>query len=141
MLSEAVGHAYLTLSFSLLIAGGMPACGDGILEVGDEWTAMVRTTTTGEDLDTDGYVVVPDKGSRVRIQTPNDRAILKLEEGDHMLELTDVAENCTVQGDNPVAVTTAKGKVASVSFHIYCEAMEHGQRHNSSKREQSDRVP
>jgi WD40 repeat protein len=89
--------------------------GDGALEV--------TTSTTGEDLDGDGYSLTLDGGTAEAIG--NDAVVTKsnLAPGDYQVELGDVAANCSVAGDNPRTVSVAAGATAETTFTVTCTAL------------------
>ena len=43
--------------------------------------------------------------------------------GTHTVRLTQIAENCTVNGANPVLVTTPSGSTVNVAFQVTCTAL------------------
>ena len=70
----------------------------------------VATSTTGHDLDPDGYTCRLDGGARSRSIGINETEVMAdIVAGDHSVELSDVADNCTVGGDNPMADRTRVG--------------------------------
>ncbi|MGD8869214.1 MAG: hypothetical protein PVI01_16455 [Gemmatimonadales bacterium] len=80
----------------------------------------VSTSTTGRDIDPDGYAVSVDGAEGQAIAVNGGRTISGLAAGDHQLELTRVAANCTVAGSNPRAVTLTAGADAQMSFEVSC---------------------
>lgn len=88
----------------------------------------VTTATAGEDIDIDrdGYAVSVDGGARQAIGVSETVTISRLAEGDHDVELTGVAANCTVAGSNPRKVVVTAGDTAPVSFDVSCEVSTGG---------------
>ena len=82
---------------------------------------LVRTQTNGQDLDPDGYALSVDGAGAGPIAT-NGSASLALSPGDHSVELTGVAANCTVGGDNPRTVTLPINAGAETLFEVTCQA-------------------
>jgi hypothetical protein len=81
----------------------------------------VAASTTGEDLDPDGYTVTVDGAQTQRVPT-NDRVTFAgLAAGGHEVLLDDVADNCTVSGANPRTVNVPAGETASTTFDVTCE--------------------
>ena len=89
----------------------------------DTGTLEFSVTTTGEDLDPDGYTLDLDGGAMTESIEVNGSATLEdMEAGDHTVELTDVAANCTVDGDNPRTVGVESGATETVEFSVACTA-------------------
>ena len=79
----------------------------------------VSTSTTGSDLDLDGYSVSIDGTPGIPIGT-NAVVSLTLPIGSHSVELVGVAQNCVVDGANPrTALVTVEG-TARVAFATSC---------------------
>ena len=57
----------------------------------------------------------------------NDTLTLDLDEGTYSLELTEVADNCAVTGENPVSVDIAFDLLASAQFEVVCSTVEAGE--------------
>lgn len=82
----------------------------------------IATTTTGVEVDPDGYNVSID-GQAPQLVGPNATLIIdRLAEGQHTVELTGIAGNCAVGGQNPQAVSVLSGSTASLSFEITCSS-------------------
>ena len=86
---------------------------------------QVATTTTGEEIDSDGYTVVVDEDSAELIEVTDTLIIPNLAAGDHTVLLEDVQENCTV-ARNPLAFTVPAGDTAAVAFAVTCVAAAGG---------------
>jgi hypothetical protein len=90
--------------------------------VGPTGALQVSTSTSGSDLDPNGYSVIVD-GSGSRSIGINDQVTLTgLPPGDHSVELGGVASNCGVNGSNPRTVNVQAGGTASVAFTVTCTA-------------------
>lgn len=120
--------------------GGLPAnCGagtEGLLRVvnlrGDDTAGVafnigctrttgdvnVSVTTTGADIDPDGYLLT--MGSFIVAYTPSNGTISlpQLTPGVYTFGLLDVADNCTFQSPQPVTVST--GTVSAVNITVTC---------------------
>ena len=83
---------------------------------------IIRTSTTGVELDPDGYGVQVDGLAVQRIGAEATVTIDRLSEGEHSVTLSGVAPNCAVEGENPRAATVATGSTASVAFAVTCGA-------------------
>jgi hypothetical protein len=90
----------------------------------------VTVTTTGADLDPDGYAVWVDPGCDA-YEAPcaadatigvNDAVTIGVEPGGHAVELVGLAANCAVSGANPRAATVTAGDTAEVAFAVTCVA-------------------
>lgn len=80
----------------------------------------VATNTSGLDIDPDGYAFSVDGGSGHAIDVNGTRTISGLAAGDHELELTGVAANCTVAGNISRTVTVTAGETAQTLFEVNC---------------------
>jgi hypothetical protein len=83
---------------------------------------QVSTSTTGVDLDPDGYTVTVDSTLSQPIDPSGTALFTALPEGQHLVELSGLAANCTVSGDNPVTVMVTFGTTAATSFTVDCAA-------------------
>src|SRR2546426_1072773 len=82
----------------------------------------VTNTTTGSNLDPDGYTVTVDKTTSQPMATNGSTTFTALAAGDHSVALSGVAENCSVAGANPQTVTVPTGGTVSTTFDISCTA-------------------
>ncbi len=111
-----------TLSFALCgMMLALAACGDDSIspEVG---TLDISVVTSGEDLDADGFTLVLDgvPGSGV---ASGEVVAIELEPGIHTVELTGVADNCEVEGENPREITVELDAAVDVAFSVVCTAI------------------
>lgn len=96
-----------------------------VLTVTCALTGSVRATvtTTGVDLDPDGYYVSVQGGGETQqrsIGTNASVTIAQLLAGDYTVTLLGLAGNCTVSGANPVTTTVVSGATADVAFSVTC---------------------
>jgi hypothetical protein len=92
----------------------------------------VSTTTTGDPVDPDGYMLLLD-GAQTHPVGANDAATLSgVTPGDHTVGLSGVSVNCRVDGDNPRTVTVAADGTGSVTFTIHCAGITGGVTHWTS---------
>ena len=81
----------------------------------------IVTQTTGQDIDPNGYLV--DVSGEIRGADSNGRFTWPpLPVGDYTVELEDVADNCTVQSENPQAKTLEPNVTTEAVFQVTCEA-------------------
>ncbi len=83
-------------------------------------TLTVTATTSGPELDPDGYGVTLDGGASQPLGINAAITLPNISTSSHQVELIGVALNCTVSGTNPRNVTVAAGKTASVAFTVTC---------------------
>jgi len=85
----------------------------------------VTTETSGSDPD-DGYTVsVAD--TSVSIGANDSTTLLGLQEDDQDVQLSDVAGNCEVDGDNPRTVSITAGTTTSTTFTVTCSSSSNSQ--------------
>ena len=83
------------------------------------WIA-VSASTSGEDLDADGFTVVVDGGAPTAIGINGSMTASGLAPGDYTVELQDLAFNCSASGSNPRQVTVTADAETSVAFDVTC---------------------
>jgi len=89
-------------------------------------TLTVTASTTGSNLDPDGYTVTLDGNASTSqpLATNGGTATFNaVAAGSHSVALSGVATNCTVSGPNPQSVTVPAGGTASASFTVNCTAL------------------
>jgi hypothetical protein len=104
--------ASATVAFAITCAAPPPVTG----------TLRITTSTTGADLDADGYAVALDGGTSQPIGTTATATLANVTPGTRLVRLSRLAGNCRVQGTNPRSVTVSGGATADVSFTITCTA-------------------
>ena len=81
----------------------------------------VTTSTTGSDLDPNGYTVTLDGSTSQSIATDGGSTTFpNVPAGSHSVALSDVASNCTVSGGTSHGVTIIAGQPNSTSFSVSC---------------------
>jgi len=84
---------------------------------------QVSVTTTGVELDTNGYSVAIDGGVRRAIPVNSAMTLSGLSAGSHNILLAELAPNCAAGGGaNPRLVTVVAGDTAKVAFSVTCVA-------------------
>jgi len=82
----------------------------------------VATSTTGTDVDPNGYTVTVDGSINQSVGTNGNVTFTNLGVGDHTVLLTGIAANCTVTGSNPRTVGVQFGD-NNETFDVTCEAL------------------
>src|SRR5213082_625278 len=89
---------------------------------GGTGSLTVTTSTTGSDLDPDGYTVTLDGGATSQPIATNGSVSFTGPAGDHTVALSGMAGNCSVSGANPRTVTVPSGGTVSTTFSVTCAA-------------------
>ncbi|MFP8488611.1 IPT/TIG domain-containing protein [Gracilimonas sp. Q87] len=86
-------------------------------------TVEVSISTTGVDLDPDGYNLYLDKGDAVPVGINDLYTYSSVPEGSHTLELTDIAANCTISNGtpNPNTFEVIAGQTSQINYALSCE--------------------
>ncbi len=82
----------------------------------------VTTSTTGATIDPDGYTVTVDGSESQAVGVNATVTFSDLSGGGHSVELSDVAVNCAVGGENPRTVPVAVGSTVPTTFDATCTA-------------------
>lgn len=94
--------------------------GDFTTEFDPGTGALTVTTATQNNLDPDGLVLIMD-GTPVRVLDAEGTVTLgSVPAGDHELEITDVAPNCGMEGENPRTVSVVESATLAVDFTLAC---------------------
>ena len=108
------GFAFASLSLSGCDSGTGPATTGSL---------TVVTSTTGQNLDADGYRCRLDDGEADPMGVNEIVTLRGLAVGPHTIALSDIASNCEVAGHNPRNVTVVPFAVLSVRFDVECTAL------------------
>ena len=81
---------------------------------------FVATSTTGVDLDADGYTVTVDGTVSQPVATNGHVTFTGLATGSHSVALSGVAGNCTLSGANPQTGSVSAGGTADLAFSLSC---------------------
>jgi len=81
----------------------------------------IRINTITSGLDADVYVLKVDDSSRV-IGPTDETGFPALTAGPHVVQLTRLPDNCSVQGENPRTIQVVSNQVVSVQFDLTCVA-------------------
>jgi Tol biopolymer transport system component len=83
-------------------------------------TIKVSTTTGGLHLDPDGYTVSLDGGPGQPVGTNGTLTVPNLPVGDHTLQVSGLATNCSLVGDNPLTVAVTEEAPVQVALQVNC---------------------
>lgn len=87
---------------------------------------LISTATGGIRPDADGYEVSVDGGAAQEIGPNASLAVPGLPLGEHTVQLSGVASNCAVGGQNPRTVTVTNGGSAPAAFQVGCTLVGNG---------------
>ena len=79
----------------------------------------IMTTTTGAMVDPNGYTLIIDEGT-IRPIGINGEVEFSVLVGRYQIQLSDVASNCVVAGQNPRLITVTAGNVSQSVFLVEC---------------------
>jgi Tol biopolymer transport system component len=97
--------------------------GNPLPEVGH---IQVSTSTSGSDLDPDGYTVSMDGDSDRSIGLNGVTTFTDVAVGSHQVVLSSLADNCAVGGSNPATASVTAGETAQASFDVTCDPLPVG---------------
>lgn len=84
-------------------------------------TVEVTASTSGSSQDSDGYTI--SLGDNEKDISVNGTVTFEdQEEGSYDAELSGIASNCSVEGDNPRSVEVTGGETTSTTFNVSCSA-------------------
>jgi hypothetical protein len=109
------------LALVLLIQG----CGGADVGLPPDGQITVTVSTSGEEPDSDGYILSLDGLQGTPIEVNGSRTVT-VQEGDHTLELSGLAANCTVPAGTRQTVQVAAAGSAAVRFDVVCTATAGG---------------
>ena len=115
-------NRYRLLGLALPLAGALAvlACGDDPTPPATTGTIQITTTTSGVELDADGYSVQIGSGAAQAIGATATLTGEDIDPGTYPVQLTGMAANCTVAGENPRTATVTAGETTTVAFVITC---------------------
>ena len=83
-------------------------------------SVRVASATSGESPDPDGYIITIDGNATQPLGLIAEVTLNPVMPGAHSIGLSDIADNCQVQGTNPRNVVVAAGSVATLEFSVRC---------------------
>ena len=106
-------------------SGGSGGGGGGPPPPPTSGNLKVTTSTTGSNLDPDGYTVTVDGTSSRPITINNSTGVTftGLAAGSHDVVLSGVAANCSVSGGATQTATVTASQTATLAFSVTCSAM------------------
>lgn len=113
-------RAWLALIPPAAVVALAAGCGDTMISVSPDGRIDVAVTTTGTDVDEDGFTVNVDGGVQQFVPSDGQVTLSQLEPGGHSVRLSGLAPNCQVVGTNPRAVQVAADGRAVVAFQVSC---------------------
>lgn len=117
--TPSVSTVHVTAVLVVMVAG----CGGQSSTTGPQpGTLEVVTSTGGSEVDPDGYTVSLDDGAGRAVGTDDTVVFADRSAGDHSVQLSGVASNCSVGGSNPRTVSVPEGDTATTTFDVTCEA-------------------
>jgi Tol biopolymer transport system component len=97
-------------------------CGGDDVTAPNTGSIEVTAITGGPEPDADGYAISIDGGAPTVLGANGSTRRDGVDAGEHSVQLSGIAPNCSVQGSNPSSVTVAAGATAAVSFAVACAA-------------------
>ena len=116
------------ISFALVFALAAAGCseGDGITVPPRTGTVEIESSTSGAELDPDGYSVRIDDGEPRPIGIAATLITPDVRPGNHSVQLEGIAANCSLTGPNPQAVVVASDETSRAIFEVTCVATTGG---------------
>ena len=106
---------------SLLSLLTLTACEVTFLSISTDGRLEITVVTNGNTIDLDGYSVTIDGSQATSVDANGTITLAQITEGSHMVQLSEVDQNCSVQGDNPRTVVMPSGKTLTMSFVVACQ--------------------
>ncbi|HEY2377357.1 MAG TPA: post-COAP-1 domain-containing protein [Gemmatimonadaceae bacterium] len=103
-------------------AGGSTSVAFQVSCVETTGTLNVATSTTGANLDPDGYMIAVDGTNSTSIADNGSHSFTGLSSGNHTVTVSGVAANCTVSGGSSRTASVPAGGSVSVAFQVNCVA-------------------
>lgn len=116
-------HPIVLVILAMVLAGCADESGlgtDGTPSDGSPTGVVITVSTTGLDLDTNGYGVLVDGAERGHVRS-NDKALTVLDPGTRTIGLTDLEPNCTADPASRT-VTVVDTEVVPLDFTVACTA-------------------
>src|SRR5687768_3104046 len=100
------------------------ACSEGATEPqsGQSGSMRISVQTVGGDLDEDGYSLVVDSASPVRVASVSTTLYENVSAGTHVITLSGIADNCSLEGPASRSVIIAPGETTGAELTVTCDA-------------------
>ncbi len=105
---------------AILIAGQTASSTFNVVCEGLTGSLAVTVVTDGDTLDPDGYTVTVDGTEAKAIDIVDATTFPDLAQGAHTVELSGIAKNCTLTGQNPRSVSITTGETTQEIFQVTC---------------------
>jgi Tol biopolymer transport system component len=115
-------HRLSRVATTLVVSVIAVSCGDDPTPPETTGTLEITTATSGVEPDADGYTVQVGTAAAEAIDASGTVTSPEMDPGEYTVQLTGVASNCTVAGQNPRTVTVTAGETTTVAFTIACTA-------------------
>lgn len=99
---------------------GLAACEVTFLSISSDGRIQISVVTSGSALDIDGYSVTVDGAQTQAVDANGASTLAEISQGTHVVQLSGLAENCAVEGENPRTIVVPNGETFSVSFVVVC---------------------
>lgn len=99
------------------------SCGDdgqGLGPEADRWSVKVVVQTGGETIDPDGYTLTFQESVPTPVSVNDTLSYGLAVDGTYQWGLSEVADNCSVEGPNPISLDLALGDSLTVNFNVEC---------------------
>jgi hypothetical protein len=98
----------------------LTACEVTFLSISTDGRIEISVVTNGSTLDLDGYSVAVDGILTQAVDANGAITVAEISQGTHMVQLSGLAENCAVEGENPRTIVVPSGETSSISFVVVC---------------------
>ena len=115
-------HRLSRVAITLVVSVIAVSCGGDPTPPETTGTLEITTATGGVEPDADGYTVQVGTAAAEAIDASGTVTSPEMDPGTYTVQLTGVAANCTVAGENPRTVTVTAGQTTTVAFTIACTA-------------------
>jgi len=114
-------HYFTILILILIPAGLMISCGDSSTSADpDLGSVEVQILTTGGDDNPPAFRVTVQGGGTKNVDANNTETFNNLEPGIYSVEISDIADHCTMSSENPQSFEITGSETLSVTFEINC---------------------
>ena len=119
MVSRWRGYHVVVSALLVMAAIAVGCTGENLVQP-DTGTLEIISSTTGVELDDDGYTVQVDGGAAQPLGPTATLEITDVPSGPHTILLAGASANCAVGGPNPRSISITGGQAASLTFAVAC---------------------